>query len=350
MNEPRHIGEVIEERMLELGLTRRDLEPIIGSRSKVSEIISGGRDITMPMARALYKHLNIPADVLLQERPSPSTNEELDYKKFPLREMKNKGWLKDDAEQTFEEQINGLKNRAGDNAATLLTRKNDLKRANAKLNPYALLAWQWQVQAQASELQGLPPYKGQVTEEDMQKVAELSPASLGPLRAVEYLQRDCGIPVVYVPHLSRTYLDAATLMTPKGPIIGITLRYDRLDSFWYTIEHELAHINKHSDLKHIKVFIDDNSMKIERTATNRFEIEADEGARNALIPAEVWKASELGEDSSPLDVMEFASEIGVHPAIVAGRIRYDTGDYRRLSQLVGSKKVRQLFVAAQEKE
>ena len=347
MNEPRHIGEVIEVKMLELGLTRRDLEPIIGSRSKVSEVISGERDITMPMARALYKHLDIPADVLLQERPEPPTDGELDYKKFPLREMTNKGWIPDNPKQTPEELVGDLKERAGDDAATLLTRKNDLKRANAKLNPYALLAWQWQVQAQASELKGLPPYKGHITEEDMRKVARMSPISFGPLDAVEYLQKECGIPVVYVPHLSRTYLDAATLITIDRPIIGITLRYDRLDSFWYTLEHELAHINKHSK-SGIQVFIDDNSMKIENTDDNKIEFEADTDARNALIPDEIWVERNLGAGSTPLDVMEFASEIGVHPAIVAGRIRYETGNYRRLSQMVGSKKVRRMFEFANE--
>ena len=113
MNEQRHIGEIIEERMLKLGLTRRDLEPIIGSRSKVSEIISGERDITMPMARALYKHLNIPADVLLQERPEPPPDKELDYKRFPLREMANKGWIRSDSGQPPEEQVKNLKERAG---------------------------------------------------------------------------------------------------------------------------------------------------------------------------------------------------------------------------------------------
>ena len=342
MNEPRHIGEIIESKMLELGLTRRDLEPIIGSRSKVSEVISGERDITMPMARALYKHLDIPADVLLQERPEPPTDGELDYKKFPLREMTNKGWIPNNPKQAPEELIDKLKERAGDDAATLLTRKNNLKRANAKLNPYALLAWQWQVQAQASKLKGLPSYKGRITEEDMRIVARMSPISLGPLDAVEYLQKECGVPVVYVPHLSRTYLDAATLMMPDGPMIGITLRYDRLDSFWYTLEHELAHINKHSDLD-IEVFVDDNSMKIEDTENNAIELEADRDATNALIPDEIWEERKLGAGSTPLDVMEFASEIGVHPAIVAGRIRYETGNYRRLSQMVGSKKVRRMF-------
>lgn len=58
----------IEFRMDQAGLTQADLVPYIGSRSKVSEVLSGKRDLTMSMARALHKHLGIPADVLLQER------------------------------------------------------------------------------------------------------------------------------------------------------------------------------------------------------------------------------------------------------------------------------------------
>ena len=57
----------IEFRMEQGGLGPRDLVPFLGSRSKVSEVLSGKRSITMPMARALHEHLGIPADVLLRE-------------------------------------------------------------------------------------------------------------------------------------------------------------------------------------------------------------------------------------------------------------------------------------------
>ena len=50
----------IEFRMEQAGLTPRDLIPFIGSRSKVSEVLSGKRQLTMPMARALHEHLGIP--------------------------------------------------------------------------------------------------------------------------------------------------------------------------------------------------------------------------------------------------------------------------------------------------
>ncbi len=57
----------IEFRMDQGGLSPRDLIPFIGSRAKVSEVLSGKRAMTMPMARALHEHLGIPADVLLRQ-------------------------------------------------------------------------------------------------------------------------------------------------------------------------------------------------------------------------------------------------------------------------------------------
>jgi len=59
--------EAIRFRMDQLGLKQQDLVPFIGSRSKVSEILSKKRTLTLSMMRSLHKGLGIPADVLLQE-------------------------------------------------------------------------------------------------------------------------------------------------------------------------------------------------------------------------------------------------------------------------------------------
>ncbi len=45
-----------------------------------------------------------------------------------------------------------------------------------------------------------------------------------------------------MPHLSKTYLDGAAFYLNSNPVIALTLRYDRIDSFWFTLMHELAHI------------------------------------------------------------------------------------------------------------
>ncbi|MCM2358500.1 MAG: helix-turn-helix domain-containing protein [Geobacteraceae bacterium] len=57
--------ETITFRMEQMGLTRKDLEKYIGSRSKVSEVLNGKRRLSLSMIRALHDGLGIPAEVLL---------------------------------------------------------------------------------------------------------------------------------------------------------------------------------------------------------------------------------------------------------------------------------------------
>lgn len=62
----------IEFRMEQQGLSRKDLEPMIGSRARVSEILTRKRSLTLPMVRRLKHGLGIPADLLIEARPSRS--------------------------------------------------------------------------------------------------------------------------------------------------------------------------------------------------------------------------------------------------------------------------------------
>jgi HTH-type transcriptional regulator / antitoxin HigA len=58
--------EVIKHRMEAQGLTRRDLEPMLGSRSRVSEVLSRRRPLSLTMIRRLSRDMRIPADLLIQ--------------------------------------------------------------------------------------------------------------------------------------------------------------------------------------------------------------------------------------------------------------------------------------------
>ncbi len=57
----------IKFRMDQMGLTRKDLEPLLGTRGRVSEVLSGRRRLSLAMIRRLNAGLNIPAEVLIQE-------------------------------------------------------------------------------------------------------------------------------------------------------------------------------------------------------------------------------------------------------------------------------------------
>ena len=341
----------IEFRMEQAGLTPRDLVPFLGSRAKVSEVLSGKRSITMSMARALHEHLGIPAEVLLQEpgTAADQPEEEIQWRRFPLKEMAKRKWIPSvpNLAERAEHLVRDLINRAGgwQVARTALYRKNDQLRTNAKTDPYALQAWCWQVLALANDnLLGTAYEIGTVTLDFLTQVARLSWSDGGPRIARKFLAEH-GIPLVIERHLPRTYLDGAALRLGDGrPVVALTLRYDRIDSFWFCLLHELAHVGRHLDHHDGAAFVDDLSLrKPQPGVEDQREAEADEWAAEALIPSAQWEASPVRSNPTPLGVMTLAHHLQVHPATVAGRIRYERQNYRLLSQFVGTGKVRHQF-------
>jgi HTH-type transcriptional regulator / antitoxin HigA len=353
MGYPTALG-ALRFRMEQAGLSPRDLIPFLGGRAKVSEVLSGKRPLTMQMARALHTNLGIPADVLLQQPGAElrSALDDVDWKRFPLTEMAKRGWIKKRPNLLAhaEEIMLELIGRAGGRHAlpVALYRKNDHARANAKTDPYALRAWCWEVLARANADRLPVAYKpGTIDLKFVRKVARLSWSAEGPKLAREFLAKH-GIHLVCLEHLPRTHLDGAALQLADGtPVIGLTLRYDRLDNFWFCLLHELAHIGRHMDgTKNNEAFIDDLSLRgVEGMRRDPKEDEADDWAEKGLIPAEAWQASRISENPSPLAVMELAQRLEIHPAIVAGRVRYETKNFRLLSQFVGTGEVRRQLIS-----
>jgi HTH-type transcriptional regulator/antitoxin HigA len=137
-----------------------------------------------------------------------------------------------------------------------------------------------------------------------------------------------------------TRLDGATLFIDSNAIIGLTLRRDRLDNFWFTLAHELAHVYLHGKSEYSAFF---DQLFNEGTETSKLEDEADALAGELLIPSETWRTSPLRYGSTPSLVKMFADKIGVHPSVVAGRIRHDSKDWSVHSDIVNEQKVRYLF-------
>ncbi len=91
-------------------------------------------------------------------------------------------------------------------------------------------------------------------------------------------------------------------------------------------------------------FVDDHSLRgVESGGSDPTEQEADQLAQDALIPPEIWDDGVILENPGPMAVLQMAWEARVHPAVIAGRIRYETGNYRLLSQFVGAGAVRRQF-------
>jgi HTH-type transcriptional regulator / antitoxin HigA len=343
--------EAIRFRMEQAGLSARDLIPLLGSRAKVSEVLSGKRSLTLQMIRALHEHWGIPAEVLLRQ-PGASLPEmpmDLDWSRFPLAAMAKLGWIESgrNLKEQAEEIIRDLMKRAGGVEALPagLYRKNDGARQNAKMDAYALKAWCYQLLAEARATALPIAYRqGSITQDFARNLVRLSWLQEGPRLAKEFLANH-GIHLIYLPHLPRTHLDGAALKLPDGtPVIGLTLRYDRLDNFWFCLCHELAHVALHMQQGMDEAFFDDLSLgDVEGIETDDKEAEADQWAQEALIPAEVWAASSVKENATPTAVVELAHELGIHPAIVAGRVRKELHNYRLLTHYVGNGEVRKFL-------
>jgi len=242
--------------------------------------------------------------------------------------------------------MRALIDRAGGfGAAPALYRKSTSGRRNAKMKPYALQAWCLQVLAEARKVPlKTPAEPGEITASFLRDIAKLSAFTEGPRLAQEHLRRH-GIVLVTVPHLPNTYLDGAAMCTKEGvPVVGMTLRYDRPDNFWFCLLHELAHISLHMDGPEETTFIDDLSLRrSDHEDNDEKEREADEVAEEALIPREIWRAHPLPENPLASDVEAIARAAGVAECIVAGRIRFEKQNYRLLSQFIGHGEVRKHF-------
>jgi HTH-type transcriptional regulator/antitoxin HigA len=335
----------IKFRMEQQDLKQKDLVPFIGSKSKVSEVLSGARQLSLSMIRKLHAGLGIPVDVLLQEPEAelPEIPDGLDWNNFPLVEMLRRQWIQfngslHEAKEHVEELLGNWAAPLGKNALQpTLLRQHVRGRNNS--SEYSLAAWRIRVSLLAQE-QMIPAYKtGSVDEGFMHDIVKLSYFDNGPLLAKEFLLKN-GIHFIVEPHLKGTHLDGAVMYLPDAsPLVALTTRYDRLDNFWFTLCHELAHLALHLGTDEWTLFFDD----LECVDQNDIEDEADVWASEILIPSSKWNGAGLTSRCSASSVKAFAEELRIHPAIPAGRIRREQKNYSLFTKLIGNGTVRRLF-------
>lgn len=269
--------------------------------------------------------------------------QELEWKRFPIDEMYRRNWFS---------AFSGSLAAARANAETLC--KNFVQavlprpmpvfhrrhvRAKSVTDPYALLAWQCRILSLAKMEPLKAAYnKNIINQSWLKELARTSRLGDGPVRAKRFL-RASGIHMVVEPRLSQTYLDGAALIMADGtPVVALTIRYDRLDNFWFVLFHEVTHVAKHFRTGYLNDFFDDLDSE-----PDQLEKEADRLAGDALIPDENWETALARYVRSVDSVNELAKELRIHPAIVAGRIRKEANNYTILNDLVGQGRVREHF-------
>ena len=260
---------------------------------------------------------------------------DIDFTRFPVKEMIKRGWIqaKGPASVLAAAARDYFLNAAGPQFATAYHRKK-VRGENAP-NEFALLAWQARILERARNAYA---HRAEFKHNDVwvRELVGLTREERGPVLARELLA-DHGVLLIIERHLTGTYLDGAAMLSADGtPIIGLTLRHDRLDNFWFVLMHELGHVFLHL-FGNLKMdFFDEE----DDSAPDEVEKQADKFSLDHLIPEPDWKRCmsrfALTEEAVGLD----AERLGIDASIIAGRIRRERNNYTILNALVGSGTVR----------
>jgi len=216
------------------------------------------------------------------------------------------------------------------------------RHADKETNQNALLAWQARVLEIVSSEELSPFDISKLEKTFYDDLLKFSGYQAGLQLVKEHLNK-VGIHFAILPHLPKTYLDGAAFIAPDGnPVIALTLRHDRLDNFWFTLMHELAHVALHLNDGSRAYFDEIEGNTLEESVE---EQEANGFARENLIPQNYWQ-TQIAPNLDFLDELQldrFAVELNISPAILAGRIRYELNDYSCFSSRVGNHEVRKQF-------
>ena len=346
-----NLPTVLIQARIASGMSQSDLAKMIGlkpqqiQRYEASDYMGASLAKLIEISRFLGVHIEGLFESDYEPRGSLFSWKHVDdvvWRRFPYTDMIRRNWFTvPRGGNPIEKVREYFLSAAGPEFASAFHRKK--MHSGTVPNEYALLAWQARVLDRARTI----AHEGLVSEFELDdrwtsSLVALTRRKDGPRRARQLLAEK-GIVLITEKHLPGTYLDGAAMMGDMGrPIIGLTLRYDRLDNFWFVLFHELGHVFLHlMDGLHLDFFDEEGAQE-----SDVVETEADRFALDALIPPKEWDQCLSRFALSEEAVQTDAKRLGIAPSIVAGRIRKERGDYTILSNLVGSGTVRAQFEAS----
>lgn len=205
------------------------------------------------------------------------------------------------------------------------------------------LIWLWLSRAkEAARLFGginpVPNFRG-ISTENLSDFAKLS-VNPDNIKRIDQILLDHGIIIVYEPSIPGMKLDGAAFsIGSDNPVIALSLRYPRLDNYWFTLMHELAHVCLHHDRLGTPI-LDNLDLDVDDLA----EHEANRLASSSLISRSAWRSCQAMYSQKDEEVRNFAERVGVHPAIVAGRIRNELNRHDLFSSIVNEVNVREMLL------
>ena len=240
-------------------------------------------------------------------------------KQFPIKTMVEFGWITgfNDPVDLMAEILNFFGIASPTQWKNIYKTEVNLRHTRTyESDPFALSAWLRKGEIKAQKLD-CTPYDTDRFLQALNLVRELTtePPEIFQPEIIRVCTQ-AGVAVAFVPELPKMHASGATRwLSPTKALLQVSLRYKTDDQLWFTFFHEAGHILKHGKRD---VFIDDNG------EPDRKEEEANRFAADFLIPPKHYRRfSPQKGHYSKAEINEFASQIGIAPGIVVGRLQHD---------------------------
>ena len=327
-------GDFIREELEARNWTQADLAAILKRPlPAVNEIIKGKKSITADTAKALgdafgtgpefWQNLQNAYD-LAMTGPSDDDVARMAaiYAVAPVNDLVKRQWINwsNDAEELERSILKFYRapSIAEINFPLMAARKSS---SYDEMTPLEI-AWCHRAR-QLAECVGVSRFKASALKGAFAELQRLT-NSEQEVRHVPKLLADIGIRFVVVERLPKTKIDGAAFwLDSNSPAIAISLRHDRIDGFWFTLWHEIAHIF-HNDRV---TPLDTKLVGQDRQPTNeKSEIEkaADQFAESSLVPQADLESFIVRVKPlySKVKINQFAGRIGIHPGIIVGQLQH----------------------------
>lgn len=334
-------GQLIEALLTERGWSNRLLATVLEvEETGISKLIAAKKPVTPELAISLEEVFGVPAEQFLTlqrnldlakariiTRPNPSRALRAKiFSDLPVGEMTKRGWLNvEDIRDMAAVEVAVTKFFGTQNLSQIETLPHAAKKTEAEVavTP-AQLAWLFRVKQIANEILA-PAYNEGLT---MASLSRLKSYLSAPeeARHVPRLLMECGIRLVVVEGLKASKIDGVCLwLDEKSPVIGMTMRFDRMDNFWFVLRHELEHVIQRHGVSDPMLDVDlaaSSSIMQEEQIAN--EAASEFCAPRAKIESFIARKAPLFPER---DFLGLAKILGVHPSLVAGQIQFKTGRY-----------------------
>jgi len=347
-------GSYLKEFLEGRGWTQEDLAAILGRPLQlVNEIALEKRGITPETAKGLGEAFGTSAQLWLNldsswqlhkarnSTPDPAIGlRALIYSKGPIKEMVKRGWIEYSSNPEVLKQrildFYSIKNL--DDTPSIMPAAARMATPYHSLNP-AQQSWMCRAIHLGKAVHVGSTFDNKNVNDLLVKLrAHMNDPE--EIRHVPDVLADAGVRFLVVEHLAKTKIDGACLwLDERSPIIAVSLRYDRIDYFWFTLMHELGHAVRGDGWGNTFLALDEKlvgEQSLTRDEKSDFEIQADEFAEEALIPQE--KLNDFIDRTAPLfserDIRGFASLHHVHPGLVVGQLHHRGTKYPKFRHLL----------------